>query len=420
MNKKLLIPLFATVVGLSVVGGISGAVAWYQFNTRVNASFVGTSVADSGVLQISSEKDTGYGRDVYKTNSENNNKLTPVTFGYGDVTNGRGQALPEKAYCYPEAGEKDMEKWTEARKNFEYIQFDLYLKAQQISGNTTTDAAVNVYLSEMFLESVDSNTPEIARALRVHLAVYEDLTENAAPTRNFLISREGKTVNLHGNLDLDGNGELDREHGWYWETTDTTNIENSLSTNDLIDYGQGNSQQASWAMIPSATAEEIIAGTAAEPNYILAPRYEGESTQSLQKGDLYHKIPATEANKPDQNMICTTKVGSAVKIRVTVWIEGWALLENGQSQVSYDAVTDPSSEALDNGDYYVHVEDDPLTTDVDESGYVAASGEYDANASYFTRTETYLENAIWNPATTGNVDVKVGMQFDVGKNVFRA
>ena len=172
MNKKFIIPLFATVVGLSVVGGISGAVAWYQFNTRVNASFVGTSVADSGVLQISSQQDTGYGRDVYNTNSKNDNKLTPVTFGYGDTTNGRGASLPNKAYCYPEAGEKDMEKWTEARKDYEYIQFDLYLKAQQISGNTTTDAAVNVYLSEMFLESQDALKPDIAKALRVPLAVY--------------------------------------------------------------------------------------------------------------------------------------------------------------------------------------------------------------------------------------------------------
>ena len=410
MNKKFIIPLFATVVGLSVVGGIGGAVAWYQFNTRVNASFVGTSVADSGVLQISSEQNSGYGRDVYKTNSENDNKLTPVTFGYGDTTNGRGAALPDKAYCYPEAGEKDMEKWTEARKNYEYIQFDLYLKAQQISGNTTTDAAVNVYLSEMFLESVDSTRTEIARALRVHLAVYEDLSPSAPATRSFLISREGKTVNLHGNLDLDGNGYLDTEHGWHWDTTDTEHIEGPGSNNDLIDYGQGNASQASWAMISDKNESELLNGE--DPNYILAPRYTGLEGENLpKKGDLIHKLPATDTDKPDLNMICKTKVGSPVKIRVTVWLEGWALLQNGQSEVTYNAVTDPSEESYNAGEYYVE----------ESAGvYAPATDPFDAGESYFTKTETYLENAIWDPAKTGNVGVKVGMQFDVGKNVFRA
>ena len=400
MNKKLLIPLFATVVGLSVVGGISGAVAWYQFNTRVNASFVGTSVADSGILQISSEEAGTYGRDVYKTNSERNNKLTPVTFGYGDTVAGKNASLPSKAYCYPEAGVEDMEKWTEARKNYEYIQFDLYLKAQKISGNSTTYSASDVYLSEMFLNSIESK-PEIGRALRVHLAVFEDLSSQT-PTRNFLISREGKTVDLHGNLDLDGNGQLDRKHGWAWETTDLENIENDLSNNPLIDYGKGNNSQASWAMTTSATEDQLVAGQ--ETNYIVAPRYAGTETSTLQKGDLVHKLVGANANK-----ICTTKTdGTPVKITVTVWVEGWALLKNGENNITYAAATVADQDALDEGEYYV----------LDNGNYVEAT-TYDDSETYYTKIVTPVESAIWDPALTGNVTVQVGMQFDVGKNAFK-
>ena len=65
MNKKIIIPLFSTIAGLSLIGGTSGAVAWYQYNTRVTTSFVGTSVADSGILQIG-----------YKANS-----TSPISWG---------------------------------------------------------------------------------------------------------------------------------------------------------------------------------------------------------------------------------------------------------------------------------------------------------------------------------------------------
>ena len=60
INKKVLIPLFATAMGLSVIGGVSGAVAWYQYNTKVQASFMGVTTADGGVLQIKKSTDTAW------------------------------------------------------------------------------------------------------------------------------------------------------------------------------------------------------------------------------------------------------------------------------------------------------------------------------------------------------------------------
>ena len=136
-NKKILIPLISTAMGLSVIGGIAGAFAWYQYNSKVNISFVGASVADVGVLQLGQkekmvdengdpvmddpvspavQKETSvWGREFTK---EKTDHLIPVTFGAcekredpvldenGDPTGDTVDhyILPNKAYSYPEAG----------------------------------------------------------------------------------------------------------------------------------------------------------------------------------------------------------------------------------------------------------------------------------------------------------------------------
>ena len=58
INKKIIVPFLSTVVGLSLAGGLGGAFAWYQFNSQVRTGFIGTSVADTGLIQIG-YKDSG-------------------------------------------------------------------------------------------------------------------------------------------------------------------------------------------------------------------------------------------------------------------------------------------------------------------------------------------------------------------------
>ena len=52
LNKKIIFPAFALLAGVSLVGSISGTVAWYQYSTRANASYIGSSAGVSGNLQI--------------------------------------------------------------------------------------------------------------------------------------------------------------------------------------------------------------------------------------------------------------------------------------------------------------------------------------------------------------------------------
>lgn len=275
MNKKIIIPLFSTVAGLSLIGGTSGAVAWYQYNTRATASFVGSSVADSGVLQIGykadSESPISWGRDVYETGSTNSNKLSPVTFGQMAENN----VLPTTAYGYPEAGKGAYELWSAATKGKEYIQYDIYLKAQQADASQASgykQVAKDVYITDMVLDGVTTGKEAIQDALRVHLAV-----EGGT---NYLISRTKVTdLALSGNLDLDADGVTDKEGGYAW----------SVDKDTPVVYGRNGEKQTTSGIA------DIRASRNAD-------------------GD----IVGQEAKK-----ICTTPVDGQQKITITVWLEGW-------------------------------------------------------------------------------------------------
>ena len=300
MNKKIIIPLFATAIGLSLVGGATGAVAWYQFNSRVTASFVGSSVADTGILQIAYEGANNqlvWGRDVYETGSTNDNKLIPVTFGAMGAQN----ALPSVAYGYPEAGHGPYSEWTVATAGKEYIQYDIYLRALQQDGSQTssqngevagyTHVEKEVYLSDIVMEGVTDNKEAIQDALRIHLAV-----ENGS---NFLISN-GQVTNLelYGKLDLDNDTEDDKKGGYAWDE----------HRNDDVVYGDQNQ-----------TAKQTTTDMA---NLVCPRDANDEELTGTSSDKLICKTPATAGSQ---------------KITVTVWLEGWHKYGNPASAV-WDAV----------------------------------------------------------------------------------
>lgn len=281
MNKKVIIPLFATVLGLSAVGGISGTVAWYQYNTRATASFVGTSVADSGVLQIKTSTED-WRRDVYATESTNSNKLIPVTFG--NEGNAKNAALPDNAYKRPEAGVEKTEDWEVAVAKQDYIQYKVELralKAKQSENEGYEQVALPVYLSDIHLGGHEDNitNSKIEEALRIHLDVKDG--------GKFLISNAGGTTNLWAEegLDLDRSGAADTKGGYDWEK----------GSNPVLKYGALNKTQESYSIA------------------------EMECPRNSQTKEL--------TNTSADTLICTTKTGTdTVEITITVWLEGWEIL----------------------------------------------------------------------------------------------
>lgn len=52
LSKKLIVPAFTLLAGASLVGSISGTIAWYQYSTRANVSYIGSSAGTIGNLQV--------------------------------------------------------------------------------------------------------------------------------------------------------------------------------------------------------------------------------------------------------------------------------------------------------------------------------------------------------------------------------
>jgi len=362
MNKKVIIPLFASAMGLSLLGGISGAVAWYQYNSRVSASFLGASVADTGVLQIGTmemvdddndpetpkvEQYT-WGRDLSFMGEKAN--LIPVTFG----AMGANNALPPKAYAYPESGagegytqiDPDLPGWVEAKEGEHYAQFEFYLRAYQTDDTEAEGyklVARDVFLSNVILASVTDD--KVAEdALRVHIAVEnqsamllaKDKIEDDSSTTD-----ANEALPLFGGLDLDKNGHNDKYHG-------------TVFNDNLKKYGVQTEGEHTGEAI-HAENEEIVYGVSGQ--YQETKALLGNDS-IVQERDADGKMPrSTDAGY--ENKILTTSASGAVKVTVTVWLEGWAILKTGES----------------------------------------------------------TESNVWNPYYSAGTDVQLGLQFDTG--IFR-
>ena len=301
VNKKIVVPFLSAVIGLSVSGGIGGAFAWYQYNSQVTASFIGTSVADTSVLQIGhidSGTDITWRRDYAFNDNAHKARLIPVTFGQL----GTGNVLGTQAYGYPEAGKQansGYTSWSKINPNDGYVQFDIYLQALKTDH---TAVALDVFLSDITIQAVRNevvdNTETILDAVRIHLAVDGEANPNRLISKTAITS----PLNLYGPLDLDGDGVNDKIGGYSWEYDNTE-----------IVYGINGETQTTVGVTDVVQARD-------------------ENGLMPQSGDTGY------AKK-----ICTTSasLGSPLKITVTTWLEGWALQNIGDT--NGDSVNESSN-----------------------------------------------------------------------------
>ena len=283
INKKLLIPVFATAMGLSVMGGLGGAVAWYQYNSKVSASFVGASVADTGVLQIS-EDGSNWTRAIDKT-SNPKMQLRPVTFG------NTASGVNGDAWMYPEAGAGNgyyeatdrMPGWVKAVEGQDYIQFSLFFQAYQtdtVESSGYKYVQREVYLNNYYLRCLDESGDEITsgkngdEAMRIQF----DLADQNVHT---ILAKSAGSTQLHDGLDLDGSGLNDSYH-----------------KTPFIDLPSGGVDGA-----------EIVYGNASD-------------------ADQETKAISSYLAAGGQKLFKTSGTSTPVEVVVTIWLEGWAALDN--------------------------------------------------------------------------------------------
>ena len=287
ISKKIIVSSLSTALGVSLIGAISGTVAWYQYNTAVRTSLIGTNVADTGILEISatnaadSWKANLYTSDYTFVGGRTNTNITPVTFYDGTNNLASNVALPANAYKKPDAAKNAnaanpgsfANVFEAATAQYDYIQYSFYVRARTVDDATggLVQKAEEVLLKDFTLEDVPDGN--IVSGMRVHLNIDPDNNVETANTY-MLLSLAGGTTNLYGKLDLDGDGADDKVGGYEW---------NANRNNDVI-YGAN------------------------------------EKTQS-----------AIKASTKVDTVLFSTPASGAAKVTVTIWIEGFDKTVGGGS-----------------------------------------------------------------------------------------
>ena len=309
-NKvKLIVGTLSVVSVASVVGSIAGTVAWYQYNTRVTATYLGTSSKCTENLQIRIHDDSvaGYADAPWVTDlriadtqaylankivagKAMGSQISPVT-----VLNG--------AEGVKKDGEYDAVKSNPIRQHFAYtswvdatsamyVVLPLQVKLIDVDGSASGGVfeGREVFLSDLTLvEKAVAGKKDISDALRAHIDSYTSPADHVYSTW----SKQGKEIDTNGYLDLDGDNILDRTVGYEWEETVVTK------------YGAGT--QTSYA-----TTE----------------------ARNSAKNPMADDTDAYLA-KDNALVLGETNEDGILNINVTIWLEGWQKLL--REDVSYIA-----------------------------------------------------------------------------------
>ena len=303
--KKLITSAMLTLIGASMVGSVAGTVAWYQYSTRASAAYVGTSTKCSEKLQVvvgtEAEKEsdwktklevadiTGY---IAKQDGQNDTtaaQVTPVTAG-----NQKRDAALNTLKAHPVYNYTKYSAWQDAEAT-DYVTFPLTFRVVDVDGASTTSKLakdMDLYLQDLLIQA-DGGNPDgkgdISNAIRVHFATTEDTP------KYWLFSKEGKTIDTCGELDLDGDTHPDAasDRGTNYSFEDTT----------TLTYGDANSK---------------------EEAYKLADVKATDTNGALTGGQAIGKIAS----------------GTTLTINVTIWLEGWQKFGASNSE---SAMWDPAT-----------------------------------------------------------------------------
>jgi hypothetical protein len=350
-KNKIIVSALALAVGASLVGSVSSTIAWYQYSTRANVSFIGESSGFSGNLQMrfvsEADDDTAWRTKITWQEMEAEllatdyaQKIVPMTFGRMS----KDDACPATGYIQPLPGVSDMTKWVKATSK-NYAQFQLQLRYNERDGVEEGDPATDeknvekdVYLTKLLIQEDANNGTkgDLSDAVRVHIS-----SSYGQQSKNKLISNQGKEIAVKGALDIDGDGDDDQAY------PDADEFGFTHDDNDLVDiiYGDdGNDETREIQTSYKATATDAVGGV----------HFTQDEIDNAQQGDaayqkttddwkvepVYPALAYSENNKlynesdkastPDSSKAIGKTVASNnsyLTVKVTIWVEGWQELE---------------------------------------------------------------------------------------------
>ena len=286
MNKtKIIVPTLALAMGAALAGSVSGTVAWFQYATRAQAAYIGSTAHCSELLQMkigdgewgnefdSSDIDTAI-NGAYGTN------IIPISAG-GIAANG---ALTNGFYKNPIYQIQDSSKWG-AAEEANYVTFDLSFRLLDVNQTANTPlTGHNLYLADISIVSLNAagtaeEQNDLYKAVRVHISTANYKGLFAADKDN---AGEIQTL-THGNLDLNSDGAYDLTEGYEWTSNRTA-----------IDYGSG-TQSANNA---------------------------ADDDTFVDDSDPYDLDNVSAANTIGE-------ISGTLTVTVTIWLEGWQKLDAG-------------------------------------------------------------------------------------------
>ena len=398
LNKnKIIVSALALVIGTSLAGSVTGTLAWYQYSTRANVSFIGQSSGISGNLQMrfasESNDNTAWrtritwqemAAELVANNHNYAKNIVPMT--YGQMS--RDEALPVKGYVQPKYLEPTMANWYEADEQ-NYAQFELQLRynerdgkeeGQQGQEKDEKNIERKVYLSKLLIQqdAFNGTKSDLSNAIRVHVSSsYKEMDRTDAQNpvlgqaqfKNKLISKNGGATLTEGKLDLDGDGKNDQDYpegdefGFDYQRNDQDEIilDNDgkpVSRNTLSDIVYGEGAQISYA------AKSTYEQADKENKYLpygkedIAANYEEAAIYPALAGSQGNKLTDLEFDHDGDNgdgENSTTApldkfIGQTMEsdtefltVKVTIWVEGWQQFQSGvdnQNNPVYSAIWD--------------------------------------------------------------------------------
>lgn len=448
MNKisKIVVPTLAIAMGAALVGSVSSTLAWYQYSTKAQAAYIGTSVGNSENLEIrvkdgapvnnqqnykwvSNAKSADIAQLVSEGYGTNVIPVTPATLASYD---GTADALPtitnnnvvDKFYSGVETG---VAGYGKAATDANYVQFKLNVRYKKTGDAVSYEekALKLVDLTIVSDKTVNNAAVEndLWKAVRVQISSTDNSTQT--PTEyNSLLARDSQTkiapitdtedpgyaanqaqkyvlTDTSANLDTDNNGELDQAWKYEWEG------------NSAVVYGgeEGSQQKAINAAY----------------------------------GDLDQKVAVIPADAEN-----------GVELTVTIWIEGWQKLEhfpNGNkndtlwssvSVITGTGVPNSANPAISSivpteGVLYIDSDTNKLYSYTSSNTWEEVAGATVANVNpdaahatgnvgayyiYANGDETTVyrfnggsySSAMWDPTTYVNTQFKVGLRFAAEEN----
>ena len=312
--NKIIIPAAMLAVGVALVGSVSSTLAWYQYSTKAQAAYVGTSVGQSENLEIKKADGTWASNllvsdiqdliSAQATEANVGTNMSPIT----PAINGNlaeTSNLPTNFFNSVETGVAGYATYGERyATKANYVEFTLNIRYRKTNYATDPNTGEpNSYLDKN-LKLVDLTIIDEAGTAGAEKDLYKAVRVHFATTSNkslFLSDKSSNAAtiqtNTYGKLDTDNDHILDKGWAYEWQNAEE------------IVYGANGSAQTAYN------------ANAIDPS----------------SGHIIGILPSSEGN------------GLAVK--VTIWLEGWQKLSgipSGNADTGSSAMWDPAVYARKN------------------------------------------------------------------------